>query len=69
MCEQNLEVLEKLALECRKMDTPLAESGRIAPSPRPGKETMIQRVDDAIKILREPFGSTFLFIEGPEIIT
>jgi len=52
--EQKLDFLKKLALHCRKMDTPLAESGSIGPSTSPSKETLIQRVDDAIEILLEP---------------
>ncbi len=52
--EQKLDFLKKLALHCRKMDTPLVESGSIGPSTGPSEETLIQKVDDAIEILQEP---------------
>lgn len=54
ICEQKSDFLRKLSLDCRETETPLAESGRRAPSTGPSKETLIQRVDDAIKILEEP---------------
>lgn len=64
ICKQKSDFLRKLALDCRETETPLAESGRRAPSTGLSKETLIQRVDDAIKILEEPLDQIPRLLKG-----
>lgn len=49
ICEKNLDVVTRLAMDCGALNSPAAKSGGI----RLGKDLMIQQAQLAVKVLRE----------------